>query len=325
MFVTTQTSFMKRVVVSLVLIAFGFVPALAQLQTPDGEGTSQAAVLKKLSKKATYGANLIQKQVEFATGKGIDGIPVVTALEAGNVEMTSIEKNSFVGYVLPYNQFVRLTDYDFEIFYNNKFKSQKYPPQKISLTDESIFFDDNYGMAYGFQASESGQRARFQYNYQYSDAKYLTRVFFHQNFPIRQSTISFKVPSWLELEIVEKNFNNYKIKKDVKKDKNFTQYTFTAENLVGVKDEPSSLSRPYYLPHLVITVRSFTINQQKYNGLKSLDDMYSWYHLLYKKSNNKPDELKGQVSQLTQSESTDEEKIKSIYYWVQDNIRYIAF
>jgi hypothetical protein len=133
------------------------------------------------------------------------------------------------------------------------------------------------------------------------------------------------VPSWLELEIVEKNFNNYKIKKDVKKDKNFTQYTFTAENLPGVKDEPSSLSRPYYLPHLVITVRSFTINQQKYNGLKSLDDMYSWYHLLYKKANNKPDELKGQVSQLTQGKSTDEEKIKSIYYWVQDNIRYIAF
>src|SRR6478735_8363420 len=192
MFVTTQTSYMKKVIVSLVLIAFAFFPAVAQLQTPDGEGTSQAAALKKLSKKATFGAYLIQKQVEFATGKGIDGTPVVTALEEGNVEMTSIEKNSFVGYVLPYNQFVRLTDYDFEIFYNNKFKSQKYPPQKISLTDESIFFDDNYGMAYGFEANEAGQRARFKYNYQYTDAKYLTRVFFHENFPIRQSSISFK-------------------------------------------------------------------------------------------------------------------------------------
>src|SRR3954467_5527509 len=321
----TQTSCMKKATLSLLFSIGILLSVSAQLQTPDGEGTAQATALKKLNKKAKYGAYLIQKQVEFATGKGIEGVPVVTATETGNVEMTSMENKAFVGYVLPYNQFVRLTDYDFEIFYNNKFKSQKYPPEKISLTDESIFFDDNYGMVYGFQANEAGQRARFSYNYVYSDAKYLTRVFFHQNFPISKSSISFKVPSWLELEILEKNFSNYKIRKDVKKDKNFTQYTFTAENLAGIKEEPSSLSRPYYLPHLVITVRSFTINQKKYNGLKSLDEMYAWYNFLYKKANNKTDDLKALVNQLTQGKTGDEEKVKALYYWVQDNIRYIAF
>ena len=316
---------MKRIIPNLILLSIICLSASAQLQNADGEGTAQAAALRKLNKKAKYGAYLIQKEVEFGTSRNAEGSPVVTAAEKGNVEMTSMENKAFVGYVLPYNLFVRLTDYDFEIFYNNKFKSQKFPPQKISLTDESIFFDDNYGMVYGFQANETGQRARFKYNYQYTDAKYLTRVFFHENFPIRQSTISFKVPAWLELEIVEKNFTNYKIRKDTKKDKNFIQYTFTAENLVGIKEEPSSLSRPYYLPHLVITVRSFTIDQKKYNGLKSLDDMYAWYNFLYKKANNKPDELKTIVGQLTQGKTTDEEKIKSLYYWVQDNIRYIAF
>jgi transglutaminase-like putative cysteine protease len=285
----------------------------------------QASSLKKLNKKAKYGAYLIEKHVEFGTAKGVEGNPVVTASEKGTVEMTSIENKAFVGYVLPYNQFVRLTDYDFEIFYLNKFKSQKFPPQKISLTDESIFFDDNYAMVYGFQANEAGQRSRFKYNYEYTDAKYLTRVFFHERFPINESTISFKVPTWLELEIVEKNFANYKIKKSTKKDKNFTEYTYTAQSLVGIKDEPSSLARPYYLPHLVITVRTFTINQKKYNGLKSLDEMYAWYNFLYKKCSNKPDELKSVVGQLTQGKSTDEEKVKSLYYWVQDNIRYIAF
>ncbi|MGB8190901.1 MAG: transglutaminase-like domain-containing protein [Chitinophagaceae bacterium] len=317
---------MKKLTLNLLFMVGVCLNVCAQLQSADGEGLSQAAALKKLNKKAKYGAYLVEKEVNFGTGKGINGTPVVTAIEKGNVEMAAIENKAFVGYVLPYNQFVKLTDYDFEIFYGTRFRSQKYPPEKISLTDEAIFFDDNYGQVYGFQANEAGQRCRFSYNYEYSDAKYLTRVFFHQGIPIRQSSISFKVPSWLELDIIEKNFGPaYKIRREVKKEKNFTSYTYTADNLTGIKQEPSSLARPYYLPHLVITVRGFTVNQKKYDGFRTLDDMYSWYNFLYKKAENKPDELKTVVSQLTQGKGNDIDKIKSLYYWVQDNVRYIAY
>ena len=317
---------MKKLTLSIVLLAGITLTLSAQLQTADGEGSAQAAALKKLNKKAKYGAYLVQKEVNFATGKGINGSPVVTASENGTVEMASIEDKAFVGYLLPYNQFVRLTDYDFQIFHINRFRSQKYPPQRISLTDDAIFFDDNFGQVYGFQADAAGTRCRFTYNYEYTDAKYLTRVFFHQGIPVRQNSISFKVPTWLELDITEKNFSPaYKIKKDVKKDKNFITYTYTADNLTGIKQEAASLARPYYLPHLVITVRGFTVNQKKYDGMRSLDDMYAWYNFLYKKADNKPDELKTLVSQITAGKTNDIEKIKSLYYWVQDNIRYIAF
>ncbi len=316
---------MRKTCFSLLLL-FGLAQALfAQLQTVDGEGTNQAAYLKKINKKAKFGAYYITKDLEFGSGKGINGSPVVTAEEKGNVEMVAIENKAIVGYVLPYNNFVRLKDYDFDVYYRNSFKSQKYPPEKISLTDESIFIDDNYGMLYGFQAEEAGQRCRFKYDYLYTDAKYLTRFFFHENFPVRQTSISFKVPSWLELDIKEMNFGDYKIRKEIKKDKNFTTYTYFADNLPAVKQEPSSLARPYYLPHLVITVKTFSIDQKKYNGFKSLDDLYAWYNYLYKKADNKPDAIKEQVSKLTSGKTTDDEKIKSLYYWVQDNIRYVAF
>lgn len=255
----------------------------------------------------------------------MNDVPVVTASDDGKVEMVSMENKAVVGYLLPYNQFVKLTDYDFYVYYKNDFKSQKYAPEKVSLTNDDIFLDDSYGLFYGVRAEESGQRCRFNYNYQYTDAKYLTRVFFHHGFPIKQNSITFKVPSWLQLDITEKNFDTYKIKKEIRKDKGFTVYTYTADNLPAIQQEASSLSRPYYLPHLIITVRSYTVNQKTYNGFKTIDDMYAWYNLLYKKADNKTDQLKAQVAQLTQGKSTDEEKIKSIYYWVQDNIRYIAF
>ena len=297
----------------------------AQLQTADGEGATQAATLKKLTKKAKYGAYSMQSNITFSTGKGLGGTPVVTATEEGKIEMVAMENKAVVGYMLPYNQFVKLTDYDFFVYYRNAFKSQKYPAEKVSLSDDNIFLDDSYGQFYGFKADEAGQRCRFNYNYEYTDAKYLTRVFFHQGIPVKQKTISFKVPSWLELDITEKNFGSYKIKKEVKKDKTFTTYTYTGDNLPAIHQEAASLARPYYLPHLIITVRSYTADKKLYNGFKSLDDMYKWYNLLYKMADNKTDGLKSQVNLLTQGKSSDEEKVKSLYYWVQDNIRYIAF
>ncbi len=321
-----QNFLMKRTILLIPVYLCLVLSLQAQQQTADGEGSVQAGSLKKLNKKAKYGASLVQEVYTFKTAKGIAGTPVVTAEEEGIVEMVSIENKAYVGYMLPYNQFMKLSDYDFQIFYRNNFKSQKYPPEKVSLTDENIFLDDNFGMFYGFRAEEAGQRCRFSYNYDYNDAKYLTRIFFHQNIPVLKHSVSFKVPSWLQLDIIEKNFNPaYKIKKEVKKEKNFTIYTYTADNIAAIKQEPSSLGRPYYLPHLVLTVRSFTVDQKSYNGFKTLDDMYAWYNFLYKKADNKNDAIKAQVTQLIAGKSGDDEKIKALYYWVQDNIRYIAF
>lgn len=297
----------------------------AQLQTPDDEGSSQLVNIKKINKKAKYGAYLIEKQFTFGTGKGLNKTPIVTAFEKGSVEMVSVESKAAMGYLLPYNQFIRLKDYDFSIFYKNNFKSQKYPAERISLTSESIYLDDNYGELYGFTASESGQRARFNYEYEFTDAKYLTREFFHEEMPITKKVISFKVPAWLQFEIQEMNFTGYNIKKDTKKEKDFVIYTYTATNLNKIESEPIDLAKPYYLPHLVLTVRSYTIDQKSYNGMKTIDDMYAWYNLLYRKAANDVSGLKAPLQTIIAGKSTDEEKIKAIYYWVQDNIRYIAF
>jgi hypothetical protein len=299
--------------------------ALSQAQTADDVGAAEAAYIKRLSKKAEFGAYNITQSISFGTAKGIDNQPIVTAKEDGLVEMVSVENLTYMGYLLPYNSFVKLEDYDFKVFYRNGFKSQRYEPRKVSLTDESIYLDDNYGLFYGMQAAESGQRCLFDYRYRYTDAKYLTRVFFHSGIPIKSHTVSFKVPQWLNLDIQEKNFAGYNIKKTTKKDGDFTVYTYAADKLVDVKREPGALARPYYLPHLIITVRSFTIDQKKYNGFGSQADLYNWYNLLYKKAENKPDVLKAEVNRLVAGKSTDEDKARAIYYWVQDNIRYVAF
>jgi hypothetical protein len=56
-------------------------------------------------------------------------------------------------------------------------------------------------------------------------------------------------------------------------------------------------------------------------------DLYSWYYSLTKDLNQQEptSELKKLVTTLTKDKTSDLEKVKAIYYWVQKNIKYIAF
>jgi transglutaminase-like putative cysteine protease len=78
-------------------------------------------------------------------------------------------------------------------------------------------------------------------------------------------------------------------------------------------------------PHIIVVSKSFTDNNQKKVLFESVKDLYAWYNSLCKQVNNNPDELKPIVSQLTKDKKTDVEKVESMYYWVQEKVRYIAF
>ena len=60
------------------------------------------------------------------------------------------------------------------------------------------------------------------------------------------------------------------------------------------------------------------------NGISSL---YDWYYSLVKDINTqeKDKDLEALVASLTVGKDSDLEKVKAIYYWTQQNIKYIAF
>ena len=60
------------------------------------------------------------------------------------------------------------------------------------------------------------------------------------------------------------------------------------------------------------------------NGISSL---YDWYYSLVKDINTqeKDKDLEALVASLTVGKDNDLEKVKAIYYWTQQNIKYIAF
>lgn len=285
-----------------------------------------ASNLKKLFPDERYGASEVMQEYRFDRGIGLDKSPVVTVTGKSQTTFVALKDGTGFPFYQYYNGFVTLKNFDY-YYRNRKEKFVKASIRAIDkpMTEDGIFLDDNRIKYYPVYLREMGEAARFDFTLFYSDSKYFTRVFFHEPFPVKDQKIKLIMPTWLELDIREMNFEGFKILKTTGTENGMKVLTYSLQNVEPVKSEPNQAGWAYQWPHLVITAKKWENNGQWVNGFGSMGDLYAWYKVLYDKCENKPEELKPTVDKIIAGKTTPADKAKAIYYWVQDNIRYIAF
>ncbi len=194
-----------------------------------------------------------------------------------------------------------------------------------SYKDDDIFHSDSKYCSVKFPLEEKGKSFTYRYEENYRDVKYLTSFYFHSHMPVVERIIEFNIPSWLETDLREFNFKGGNIEKTSVKEGDITRITFTFKNLPSFHREPSSPNHALSFPHIICVNKAYTQNGQRKILFESVKDLYGWYSTVCADIGNIPGELKDRVAGLTAGKKTDMEKIESIFYWVQDNIRYIAF
>ncbi|HYF29650.1 MAG TPA: transglutaminase domain-containing protein [Chitinophagaceae bacterium] len=209
----------------------------------------------------------------------------------------------------------------------SKGKSIKLPMQCMDYQSEGIFHSDAKICVMKIPLETKGIPVSYSYEKKYKDVKYLTSVYFHEGVPIEEKTLVFNIPDWLEVEFREFNFAGYDIKKEVQKDAsaNTTRYIYKLKNIPEFEREYRSPHMAKTYPHIILVSKSYIANGQRKVLFESVKDLYAWYRSVTSQTNNNPEELKPVVQQLTQNKKTDIEKIESMFYWVQEKIRYIAF
>lgn len=206
-------------------------------------------------------------------------------------------------------------------------KGSNYPHNKFCGNYEQgdVFYSDAKVCAYQIKMELQGLSVLYQSSTVYNDPKYLTYAFFHDDVPAKERKIVLSIPDWAQIELVEMNFDGYDIKKQVTPGKNETTYTYEIANLESFPHDRNVPGHLVFLPHILILTKSFTLDGREVKVLSSADDLYKWYSRLTAKIKTNNESLKPIVDNLTKGLKTNEEKIKAIYYWVQDNIKYIAF
>ena len=234
------------------------------------------------------------------------------------VSRADIQKNSFYD--------GQSTIEEFNILYKNNKNAGFYIKDEAYKSDDLFHVDSRVKFTH-IDFPLQGYRYGTHLLKTYKDIKYFTKLYFNDSYPIAKKVISVEIPDWLNLELKELNFEGYDITKTIKPNsKNKSKiHTYTFKNAPAMHKVSNAPGPTYVYPHLLILAKSYTQKGETKPIFNSTQDLYNWYKSLVNSLENDNTDLKSKVAELTKDTSTDEEKIKNIYYWVQDNIRYIAF
>ncbi len=243
----------------------------------------------------------------------------------GKETLMSIKDNAFIQEYLFYDD----NSGDVSLRFKNKLNRRqqlKVNDQYVKVND--LFYHDNRVKFANLRFPMTGYIYKYEYRKTYYDPKYFTSVYFAKEQPIIKKTIRFIIPKKVNVELKEMNFTGYDIKKKSyysdKYKANVTEYIL--HNIPAMYNESHMQGPTYLYPHVLVLTKSYVDKtNQTQKVFDQTGDLYKWYHSLIKRLKEKPALYANKVNELKKKGKTDIDKIKNIFYWVQDNIRYIAF
>lgn len=190
---------------------------------------------------------------------------------------------------------------------------------------DGIFYSDEHVCYFTLPVSKIGSRSEVIIKKTTKDPRYFTNIFFTENHAIEEQEVKLYVPEWMSLDIKEYNFKQYNIQKATVQGTGETVYTYTMKNIPQIKQEASAPGYTYFAPHILVLCKSAQPKDISITYFKTLKEQYNWYQSLVLQIGDDEKIVKEKAEEIVKGMIADEEKVKKIFQWVQENIRYIAF
>jgi hypothetical protein len=206
-------------------------------------------------------------------------------------------------------------------------KAKYIVPKYEYYSVNSIFYSDAHVCYFTLPLEKKGSTSEVYFEKTITDPRYFTSIFFTEELNIVSKEISVIIPKWMKVELKEINFAGYSITKNIQYNakNNADIITYTLKNLPQQKRESHSPGATYTEPHLMVLCKYADVGTEKITYFNTLENQYAWYRSLTKDIGNNTAILKTQAELITKGLTNDVDKIKKIFYWLHDNIRYIAF
>lgn len=204
-----------------------------------------------------------------------------------------------------------------------KVKINKY--SKSQSVSTGIFYDDNEEIEYVYPGITVGSVASLDYQCKIIDPIFIPSIYFNRHLPSVNSKATIIVPDGIQVRFLIYG-DSAGIAKSVIRKKDKTIYTYEKPYGKKIDYEDDGPSLKHYVPHLIVIPESYQNGTDKVAVLGSIDDLFKTYNDYVSSINlNAGQELKSLADSLTRNYTDTLDKVKSIYYWVQKNIDYVAF
>ncbi len=217
-------------------------------------------------------------------------------------------------------------------------KAISYIPSKTGLTASEItnittekpspgggiFYDDNFVKKFTYTGAAQGGVGSLTYKEISTNPFMLGGFLFGSFVPTLNAEFSVTFPTTVKV-----SYKSYGDTKNVlfsqTASNGKTTYSWKMQNAKELPIENESQSLRYYAPQIYLFIENYTANGQTTEVLGTVPKLFNYYKDLVKNLNQKPEaELRNLSDSLTKNKD-EINKIRAIYYWVQDHIKYVAF
>jgi Transglutaminase-like superfamily/Domain of Unknown Function with PDB structure (DUF3857) len=187
-----------------------------------------------------------------------------------------------------------------------------------------IFYDDSFVKKFTYTGAKQGGVGAMTYKEITANPYMLGGFLFGSFVPTLNAEFSVTFP--LSVKVSYKSYGDIKnVSFSQSTSNGKTTYSWKMLNAKELPIENESLSMRYYATQIYLFIESYTANGQTTDVLGSVPKLFNYYKTLVKDLNQKPDaDLKTLTDSLTKNKD-ELGKIRAIYYWVQDHIKYVAF
>ncbi|MFD0990672.1 transglutaminase family protein [Mariniflexile jejuense] len=212
-------------------------------------------------------------------------------------------------------------------FVDGKYKEIEVKEFKEKDELDQSFYDDSKSLNFIYPNLKKGSKSKLKYIENVKNPRFLSPFYFGDFYPIVNNKVTIIADK--NIDLIFKEFNTEGLELSFKKEekKNSNIYSWEVKNMDKYKYEPSTPTYKKILPHIVPIITSYKSNNTNTSLANKVSDLYGWYYSLVKDINQEPadENLVALVNELIKDKPTELEKVKAIYYWTQQNIKYIAF
>lgn len=210
---------------------------------------------------------------------------------------------------------------------NGKYKSNKVTEfiEKDAL--DNSFHDDIKTLNFIYSNLSKASKTRLEYTEIIKNPRFLRPFYFRDFHPLKHKKVTLIADKNIQFRFQEFNTQPYSINFSKEEKRGNIIYSWEIQDVDQIKTEEHVPSYRNVMPHIIPIITNYQVNNESKTLLEDVSDLYNWYFSLTKDINLTPpdDALVSLTKSLIQDKDTKLDKVKSIYYWTQQNIKYIDF
>ena len=193
--------------------------------------------------------------------------------------------------------------------------------------DRGTFYDGNMKTTFRYPGLVIGAIRYLYYELEMEEARFPFGHSFYSSYPQEQSQLTIEMDSAIHL--LTRSYHgegvNIQIKESVIKNKRIINCN--SDSVATIKREDYAAPFRYYYPHILAQISHYYYKGERINITSNLDDLHRSYRGNINNVINEipSDDIRKISDSITAGITDDFGKVKAIYYWVQDNLKYVAF